>query len=291
MLGASAVLLSGCKGGNDKGGNTPADDPDKSLWKSTAVIPSAVDVYAGKNFGKLVQSDVFEIDAQNRVISFSREDVVRGKTLMDLKYSYSGKTTATISGTFVGVGNKNITASCDEDDTSVSYKGDWAASPVNLVTTYEDGVVKSTVFDDSSEDASHFSNSSKYTETYTVNKDGDITKVVIGTKNTGTAKATNPTGFQSSSEVEFTYTYSEYEDLNNFNAYLMPCSFPVWYAKGLPGCKHLISGMTSKCGNVSHRASFKVEYEIDEDGTIISAIRTDYTDDKAILVRKYMLFY
>ena len=77
----------------------------------------------------------------------------------------------------------------------------------------------------------------------------------------------------------------------NFAVYLFPCNFPVWYAAGLPGCKKLITGISTARGTVQYPATTRIDYSFTPDGNIDTAIRTDYNAGEATLVRTYKFFY
>ncbi|MCQ2184264.1 MAG: hypothetical protein MJY62_02510 [Bacteroidales bacterium] len=278
---AVLVALTACK----NGGGNPADDHDGSLWHSSVVYPASVEVYAGKT---LVMSDEYTVDQTGLLASMVRTDHSLNKQLLNLTYSYSGKENVVIAGTFYGAGKKSITASCK--DGVVTYQSD-GNMPLLVRTTFdtETSLAQNTEFQNTGEDT-HYSAQTTYSETY-VDNGGDIEKVEIATVSDGQGKDVNPTYVSTSSSVDYEYTYSDDLDLNNFNAYLMPCNFPVWYAKSLPGSKHLITGMKVSHDGREYGVSFTVEYDLDSDGNVLTAVRTDYCGTTVALERTYTLIY
>ena len=63
-------------------------------------------------------------------------------------------------------------------------------------------------------------------------------------------------------------------------------------ARGLPGCRKLVSGMTLRRGGTPLRQSFKVDYSsFDAGGRLLEAVRTDFVGDKQVCSRTYRLSY
>ncbi|MCQ2184635.1 MAG: hypothetical protein MJY62_04420 [Bacteroidales bacterium] len=290
---AMAAAVSCKDSGNKKTDPAPKDDPEASVWKLSTAVPGMVTV---KSSGQVLQMDVFETDEYNRLTAMTRSDIKMNADLLDFKYTFSGKSTAVIAGTMYGSKTAySITATCNDDDTAVTYQGSWA-SPELMTTTYEDGLAVSSGYNYSFEDATFYKSDEEYYEKYTSDGKGNIASAAIGTrilsKVTGQTGPKATTEVRSEKEVVYKYTYSDKDDLQNFNAYLMNCNFPVWFAKGLPGCKKLISGMTVSRGEFPLREKFTVEYtRFDGEGRLLEAVRTDYVGEKEVCKRTYSLTY
>ena len=282
---AIACLAASCGGNNEEEKKKETDDPSSSLWKMQLYAPSLVQVYAEN---ELVESYSFEFDGNMRVTSLLRKDEIAGKALLDLAYTYSGKSDMSVSGTFYSTAAaKTVNASIDGK--TVTYKGDWDNARQYKTTYDANGTVTAT--DAALEFAptsGQYSSLGTYSEVYKVSS-GNVTSATLGADIT--SQSSKSAKLESSKELTIEYTYSDKPDKQNFNVFLMNCEFPVWFAKELPGCKNLISGMKMKCGSVTLPQSFKVEYTFDSGGDILTATRKDYNDSELVLTRVYKLTY
>ena len=285
IVGALVSCGGNGSGSGQNGGNT--DDGASSLWKMHNYPVSKVEVYNGD---ELIETFEYTYDVFNRVTSMVRTDEIGGNKLLDLKYKYLSPTEMRVEGRYYYTSSsRNVTVVIDPKENTVSYQGSWrGAWP--MVTAFDaDGTVVSTSVDSEfSATRGQYSSQLAYREKYTVSG-GDVTAAEIGTsisaKGTSTTLKTAPTS--AILELE----YSADEDNQNFAVYLFPCELPVWYAKELPGNRHLVSRMTWRNGNVASPVSAKIAYQLDADGDIQSATRTDYSGTEVLLVRTYKFYY
>ena len=61
--------------------------------------------------------------------------------------------------------------------------------------------------------------------------------------------------------------------------------------KGLPGCLHLISGMTASHTGVASPVSFKMSYTFNSSNQLKMAVRKDYEGSNLVLEKTYRLYY
>lgn len=281
----AAVLCWSCrKPGPDPVRPVDPDNPE-SLWIMENDPVERVDVYVGR---KLVESWAFEYDDVSRVTAVTRTDEVAGVVLYDLKYSYEGQFDMALSGNFSASVKGSLKASVDEDDWNLVYNGDWNDAVMQKVEMDEDMPVKAGWTYGFDARGGQYSSSVEKGKKYS-EENGDIVSVLETTS--WSSKTDKRTSAKSSSSIETLYTYSDREDLQNFGVWLMSCDFPVWYAKELPGCAHLITGMTMKRGDVVLPESFTVEYEFNDNGSIKAATRTDYSCGEKVVERRYVISY
>lgn len=284
---AALMLCFSCKPSTDgPHPEEPTDPTDpSSLWVMENDPVEQVKVYAGT---KLLETYKYEYDDMNRLTRLVRRDETSASTLMDLTYRYEGALDVVIEGTFGTASKRAIYASVDEDDWNLTYKGNWDGA-MDYALSMDEGTPSSVVTGYDFSAPQGWYSSRIVSRTKYDGKNGDISSSVTTTDiKTSTDKKT---GADNSSRVTCRYTYSDREDLQNFAAYLIPCNFAVWYAKELPKCRHLITGMTMYRGNVLLPESFSVEYEFNDNGSIKSATRTDLCSGKAVAVRKYVFSY
>lgn len=228
-------------------------ETDKHASTQPSTFLSKVSVYSGAT---LVQEDIFERDGNGRLSAFKRRDVLSGEELFNEKWT----------------------------------------SPFDVTTSCQDGLIGKSGFHYEFDDAAFYSSDTDYYENYIPDGKGNIVAVHIGSKVHADAKGQMGSGtvteVNSEKEVVYEYCYSDRDDLQNFNAYLFNCNFPQWMARGLPGCRKLVSGMTLRRGDTPLRQSFKVDYTLfDAGGRLLEAVRTDFVGDKQVCSRTYRLSY
>ena len=252
VQGLMALLAAGC-GNPSGGGGAGAADP--SLWALPAPHVSKVTVAAG---GEDVVTYAYTYDAAGRMASLVKTDLVQKQKLLDLQYAYPAGADVTIVGKYYPVSvEKTLSVSLDVKSRTLTCSGSWVDAWTHATTFDGNGVVTGTVMDtDFRSDDGFYSSETAYRETYVV-EGGDVTMAPLGTQDQSQSR--RKTAVSSSSTLTVEYAYSEAEDRQNFGVYLMDCVFPVWVARGLPGCTHLITGMTARCGDVVQPGSFKVD--------------------------------
>ena len=269
--------------GSGDGGN---DNPSTSLWKMETDRLSKVEVVSG---GSIIETYEFKYDDYSRLTSLIKRDLVGGNKLLDLKYSYKDDSKVEISGIYYPLAaERSTTAVIDADSRSVSYTGNWKGA-WTFTTAYDgDGTVLSTEVSDNYAAGSYYSADVKYSEEYeVVSRDVRSVRMSVSTS-VDTQVNTN---VSNSNELKVEYTYSDKYDDCNFNVFLMNCEFPVWFAKGLPGCLHLISGMTASHAGVASPVSFKMSYTFNSSNQLKMAVRKDYEGSNLVLEKTYRLYY
>ncbi len=288
LLCCLSLPLIGCGAGNggQSGGN---DDGSASLWKMRNYPVSKVEVYTEDNV--LVETYEYTYDEYNRLLSLRRTDNMVGNRLLDLKYSYPSSSEMVIAGTYYySTASRTTKVRLDAENKQMTYVGNWKGAWFFQTTFNNEGAVLMTSADVGFGLATaSYATSGNYIEAYT-RSGGDVVRVEIGTHLRSTSiRQTAVQSAPTSAIMELTYT--ELEDRQNFGVYLFTCEFPVWYAKELPGNKHLPSEITWRNGEVPSHLSTRLTYEMDEDGDIRTAIRTDFNDEDPVLVRRYSFYY
>lgn len=276
-------------------GCNKTDGPGAGRTPNPAAFPA--DSISVTCNGSLVESYSFKYDDEGRLISLERFDHIGGKALLDLVYSYEGSG-MTASGTMdgkAGISTINVSHS--------SSKVSWDNGGANVwryTTSMSNGVADKTESSvDFSSNAGYYQSSTSFRESY--GREGkDIVAVESGTSVSSRAKkpifgegknGLKPVHLSSSSTLTTTYKYSDIADRQNFNSFLFGCSFPVWYAEGLPGCEHLITDISMAAGTVELPQTQHIDYTTDSDDNILSAIRSWTSDGKLVLKLKYEFFY
>ena len=240
--------------------------------------------------GTTMETYAYTYDDKGRLSSLVKTDQIHHETVLDLQYSYPDETGMKVLGKFYPVtSSRYITAVRNDGEKTVSYTGSWKDA-WSYVTRYDaGGTALATVNDiDFQAQEGWYTAKTHFGEAYSVSG-GCITRAEYGTEIE--AQTRRKTRSSSSTELTVSYNYSNQEDRQNFAVYLFPCDFPVWVAAGLPGCKKLITGISSARGSVQYPATTKIDYTFNTDGSIDTATRTDYNGSEPILVRTYKFTY
>lgn len=277
---AAVLLCASCKPKQPVNPNPPAP-ADDSCWEMRNDPIECIKVYNGKT---LVQTFNFEYNEKDMLTSMTRVDEQLKIKLMDIKYSYEGKTGMKASGKFYNT-TKAISADFNEDRDNLSYGLEHGISySLSLDSDDMPGLCKGSY----AYDGKAYSSKRDEKIIYST-KGGNIESLKIGTE--ASTDTRTKTGSVTSGAVEYVYTYSDKLDLQNFAAYLMPCEMPVWVPAELPGCKNLITGMSCKVGGVALPESFTVSYVLNDNGSIRSATRTDFSRGREISTLRYEFSY
>lgn len=263
----------------------PVPVSSDSAWKIKAFYPSRVEVWSS---GKEVEEYTFTFGSNDMLTSLKRKDVLTGNSLLDVSYSYSGDKDMTAACAFYpSTSKKTCNASLDRDEHTLTCASNisnpWT---ISVKMDSEDRPQLLNVKWDFS--SAKYTGNGNLSETYHFS-DGDMDKYeVLCVKNCKNSASTTGT---SSRGVTYTYTYSDQPDNQNFGMFLLDCQLHVWAPAGLPANKHLITGMTASCGNVTLPQSFTITYKLNSDGDVTSAVRKDYNDNTLVLTREYKLYY
>ena len=279
------TALASC-GEKPEGGKTPQEG-GATIWSLPTPLVQKVEV---RSDGNLIETYEYAYDDKGRVISLTRTDQLQKEKLLELSYSYPDETGMKAIGKFYPVSsNRFITAVRNTTEHTVSYSGSWTDA-WSYVTQYDvNGTALSTVTDlVFNAKGGQYSAQTHLGELYTVSG-GCITRAAYGAEIK--AKTQRKTHSVSETELTVSYNYSDKEDRQNFAVYLFPCEFPVWFAAGLPGCKKLITGISTARGSVQYPATAQISYTFTADGNIDTATRTDYNAGEPILVRTYKFTY
>lgn len=256
---------------------------DKSLWEMENDPVESVSVFCGNT---LVQTFFYEYDDCSRLIRIRREDAAPKSVMFDLKLDYEGLAGMRLSGSYL-YAFRTIGASFSEDGDVLRY-GPEGGDGMSCTLTMDSGDLPAMCRVAYSYECPEYSSDVRQRIVYTA-EDGDITAIAITTESAFASKCL--TKAVSGSGIEYVYTYCDKPDLQNFAAYLVPCEFPVWVAAELPGCSHLISGMTCRCGGVTLPESYDVTYVLNDNGSIRSAVRTDFSRGTKVSELRYEFSY
>jgi len=263
-------------------------------WKP-AVTPAS-DIYVTAS-GVEVEEFHFTYDDNGRVSTLKRVDMTNGAVLLDLKYCYDGNV-MTIKGTMNGkIGQHSIRATRSGKELTCTSDA-WNA--IDYKTTIgNDGVPRSTVATSQfASEAGYYSSEVSCSEDYEL-AGGDIAQVTNTTKAKGkTDKAMfsfanlfKPAKLASESSLVTCYTYTGMADSQNFNALVFNCNLPVWYAQGMPGCRHLVSDVNMNKNGLAMPHAQHFEYTTDPNGNLLTAKRTYTSEGKAYLELEYRFSY
>lgn len=273
------------------------EGPGSDRTLSPAVFP--VDSIAVTSNNQLVETYSFAYDDKGRLVSLVRMDMISGKELMKLSYVYDGGSSVTVSGRMDGrTGTSTLKVSHSPD--RVSWENDGVNAWLYSTSVGDGGLAECTeTLVSFGSNAGHYKSSTTIRESYT-SEGGDIVSVGTGTSIESKAlKAVfgegkngfKPVSLTSGSTLVTSYKYSAETDRQNFNSFLFDCSFPVWYAEGLPGCEHLISDISMSAGSVTVPQTQHLDYTTDPDGNIQTAVRSWTSDGEVYLRLKYEFHY
>lgn len=279
------ALVLACNGKNDPdngGGNGGAD-----FWSHAKPLVSMVEVSSD---GTLLETYEFTYDDKGHILTLVKTDKLSGEVLLNLRYTYPSENEMRATGRFTPLSsNRFITAVYDPGTGALTYNGSWSDAWKYATSLGGDGHPNSTECDpDFSAPGGEYNSDIYYSEAYTLS-DGSISTAVIGTETK--AQSRRATRSAGSTALTVSYSYAGQEDRQNFAAYLMPCSFPVWVASGLPGNKKLIKGISSKTGDVPAPETTLIDYSFTPEGDIDTATRTDSNAGSPVLVRTYKFYY
>ena len=280
------TLILSCGEKPNGGGKTP-DEKISAAWSLSSPLVQKVEVSAD---GSVIERYEYGYDDLGRILTLRKTDCLSNTVLLDLQYTYPDENGMKASGKFFPItSNRYITAVKDVAQKTVSYAGSWTGA-WSYVTGFDAGgtATGTTTDTEFAAQKGQYSSRTQYGETYTVSG-GCISRSVIGTSvRSQTSQATSAAA---STALTVDYSYSGQEDKQNFAVYLFPCEFPVWVAAGLPGCKKLVNRISMSSGSVPSPVSTRIEYSLNTDGNIDTAIRTDLNNDETVLVRTYKFFY
>jgi len=282
---ALSVIVASCDKDGDKGSGD---------WKPAAA--PATDIYVTAS-GAAVEEFHFTYDDNGRVSTLKRVDMTNGATLLDLRYSYDGKAMA-VKGLMNGkIGQHSITATRSGKELTCTSDA-WNA--IEYKTSIgNDGVARSTVASSKfTSNAEYYSSEMSYVEDYEL-AGGDIAQVTNTTEVNGKtekamfsfANAFKPAKLASEASLVTCYSYTGMADSQNFNALVFNCNLPVWYAQGLPGCRHLVSDINMNTNGTAMPQAQHFEYTLDSNGRLQTATRTFTSGGKAYLELEYRFSY
>ena len=279
----AVLLAAACNGPDDPGRNTARTD----IWTHTKPMVAKVEV---SSEGTLLETFEYTYDENGRMLTLVKTDKLSKTVMLELEYTYPGENVMKVSGKFFPIStNRFISATYNPKDGTLDYVGSWKGAWSYTTTVGEDGVAIATVCKDSfAAKEGYYTSDMDYGEEYTISG-GTIVAMEAGTDIS--AQSSKATRTANSSSLKTVYTAGDKADSQNFAAYLMPCNFPVWIAAGLPGNKHLVTGISSFTGNVSTPESTAVEYTFNPDGSLDTAVRTDSNAGTPYLTRTYKFIY
>lgn len=281
----SAALAWACNGNGDpeKGGKESLSE----IWMHAQPLVSKVEISSD---GSLIETYEYTYDEKGRMLTLVKTDRISGEEMLNLRYTYPSELEMRATGRFFPLNsNRFISAVYDPKAGTLVYNGSWSGAEKYVITLNGDGLISSTVCQsDFAAQDGYYSSDRYFSEEYSAT-DGTITTVVTGTDLK--AKSQRTTHIANNSALTVAYARAGRDDRQNFAAYLMPRSFPVWIAAGLPGNKTLINGISSKTGNIAAPESTSIDYTFTADGNIDTAIRTDSNAGSPVLVRTYKFYY
>ena len=288
-----AALTASCNGNRNSGDNTPSGD----IWAHSKPLVAKVEVSSD---GALIETYEYTYDEKGRILTLKKTDDLSKTVMLDLQYTYTGENGLKISGKFYPISTGRF-ISVAYSSTSVAsygtgqrvgaltYTGSWSGAWTYTTYHDENGVAASTECKDAfASKEGYYTSDMIYSEEYSVSG-GTIVQTVAGTDIK--AQSNKATSTANTSSLKTVYTASDKADRQNFAAYLMPCTFPVWIAAGMPGNKQLISGISSYTGDIKSAESTTIDYTFDAEGNIDTAVRTDSNAGTPYLTRTYKFIY
>lgn len=279
----ATALAASCNGKGDPG----KKDADADIWTRSKPLVARVEV---SDEGRLIETYEYTYDDKGRMLTLVKTDNMSKAVMLDLQYSYPAENQMKITGKFYPIStNRFMDVSYSPKEGVLTYSGSWSGAWTYTTTINADGVATATQCKEKfASTEGYYSSDMVYSEAYTV-AGGTIAESLAGTDIK--AKGSNATSTANSSALRTVYVASDKADRQNFAAYLMPDTFPVWIASGLPGNKNLIKGITGFTGTVQTAESTAIEYTLNADGDIDTATRTDSNAGAPILVRTYKFIY
>ena len=289
----AAVLTASCNGKGTPGDKTS----DGDIWVHAKPLVAKVEV---SSEGALIETYEYTYDEKGRMLTLKQTDNLSKTDMLDLQYTYTGENELKISGKFYPISTNRFidvtyssTSVASYGDVqrvgTLTYTGSWSGAWTYTTCHDENGVAASTECKDAfASKEGYYTSDMVYSEEYSISG-GTVVQTVAGTDIK--AQSNKATGTANTSSLKTVYTASDKADRQNFAAYLMPCTFPVWVAAGLPGNKQLITGISSYTGDIKSAESTNIDYTFDADGNIDTAVRTDSNAGQPILVRTYKFTY
>ena len=289
----AALLTTSCKGNGNNGDNNSRAD----IWVHEKPLVAKVEV---SNGGALMETYEYTYDEKGRMLSLKKTDNLSNNIMLDLQYSYSGENEMKVQGKFYPTSTNrfmNVSYSSmsvasygnGQKVGTLTYSGSWNGAWT--YTTYHDENKVATRTECTNKFAAkegYYNSDMDYSEEYTISG-GTIVQSVIGTDIK--AQSDKATHTANTSSLKTVYAVGDKADKQNFAAYLMPCTFPVWIAAGLPGNKQLVSGISSYTGDIKSAESTEIEYTLNAEGNIDTAVRTDSNAGTPYLTRTYKFIY
>lgn len=286
MMPLVLFVFAGCNNQSDPGSGPslkPAETPAAKITVKCA--------------DKEVETYLFTYDETGRVSRMFRSDLMSGKTLFDLEYTYGGTADVLISGTFDGRGSKH-TVSVSQGKSAIAYNSDfWSCWTYSV--SIRGGKATGTSMDCSftSDTPYYHSETSMYTEfvfsgnDIVQSKSASAVEGGIDKPFSPSSTESNNAEYDTDTSINGIFTYSENRDRQNFCSFLFDCSFPVWYAEGLPGCEHLVTDIMMTAGGMELPQKQHIDYTLDEKGNIVSARRIFLNEGKTYLTLDYCFEY
>ncbi|MBO4557726.1 MAG: hypothetical protein J5693_03850 [Bacteroidales bacterium] len=289
----TTALTASCNGGGENKGKST----DGQIWNHSKPLVAKVEV---SSEGALIETYEYTYDDQDRLLTLKKTDNLSKEVMLDLQYAYTGDNELRISGKFFPIStNRFINVSYSSESVAsygngqrvgtLTYSGSWSGAWTYITYHDENGVAAGTVCEEKfASKEGYYTSDMTYSETYTV-ENGTITQAVAGTDIK--AQSNKVTGTANTSAFKTVYTASDKADRQNFGAYLMPCTFPVWIAAGMPGNKQLIKSISGATGEVQAPGTTTIEYTLNAAGDIDTAVRTDSNAGTPYLTRTYKFIY
>ena len=279
----ATALTASCNGKNNPG----KKDADADIWTRSKPLVAKVEV---SDEGRVLETYEYTYDEKGRMLTLVKTDNLSKTVMLDLQYTYPAENQMKVTGKLYPIStNRFIDVSYSPKEGVLTYSGSWKRAWTYTTTIDADGVATSTQFKEKfAASEGYYSSDMVYSEAYTVTG-GTIAESLAGTDIK--AQSNKATSTANSSALRTVYTASDKADNQNFAAYLMPDTFPVWIASGLPGNKNLIKSISSFTGTVQTAESTALEYTFNADGSIDTAVRTDSNAGVPYLVRTYKFIY
>lgn len=238
---------------DDKDDET-GDDPENSVFKLSGTLPTEVNVTLDEiplykyafGYDEYKRLSTFKLTCNGNILqslSVTQDDAVRQHLVG--KYSNS---------------QFDVSISVRWASGSLVWAYEGVENPNRYVVTCGDDNLPKKFYYNIAYAAAKYENKTAYYEMFT--SDG---KNLVGESYNCEMKSTGIKGLKGSSGPlsKMNISYSSYEDKSNIGSFFLGEDFIVWYSKGLPGNKNLISKIEYSCDDTKLARTDEFSYETD----------------------------
>lgn len=243
----------GTQGNEDSPIDPSGDDPENSVFKLSGILPSEVDVTIDD---VPLYEYKFGYDEYKRLSNFKLTS--NGNILQSLTVTQTDAVRLYLKGKYSN-SQFNVSISVRWASGSLVWAYEGIDNPNRYVVNCENNQPKKFFYNIAFK-GNKYENRTTYYENFTA--DGGN---LVGESYNCAMETTGINGLKGNSGPVSTMdiSYTSYEDVSNIGAFFLGEDFVVWYTKGLPGNKNLISKIEYSCDGLRLPRTDEFSYEID----------------------------